>query len=52
MALVEFDQAAEGSRLGKRKIYISYKNKRAYVRRQKKATGNKCNHRKGCGTSQ
>ena len=52
MALVDFDQAAEGSRSGERKIYISCKNKRVYVRRQKKTTGNKCNHRKGCGTSQ
>tara|TARA_B100000470_G_scaffold93708_1_gene72324 strand:- start:191 stop:346 length:156 start_codon:yes stop_codon:yes gene_type:complete len=51
MALVN-KQAERSEEIRKRKIYISCKNKRDYVRRQKKATGNKCNHRKGCGTSQ
>ena len=43
--------AAEGSRSGGRKIYITYKKPRGYVGRQKKATGSKCDHRKGCGAS-
>ena len=45
------NHAAEGSRSGGRKIYITYKKPRGYVRRQKKVAGNKCVHRKGCGTS-
>ena len=43
--------AAEGSRSGGRKIYITYKKPRGYVGRQKKATGSRCDHRKACGTS-
>ena len=45
------NHAAEGSRSGGRKIYITYKKPRGYVGRQKKATGSKCVHRKGCGAS-
>ena len=45
------NSAAEGSRSGGRKIYITYKKPRGYVGRQKKATGSKCDHRKGCGAS-
>ena len=45
------NHAAEGSRSGGRKIYITYKKPRGYVRRQKKVAGNKCVHRKGCGAS-
>jgi len=52
MASVDFADAGEASRSGKRKIYISCKSSRGDVRRPKKATGNKCDHRKGCGTSQ
>lgn len=43
--------AAEGSRSGFGKIYITCKKTRQYVKRQKKATGSRCNHRKVCGTS-
>ena len=45
------NSAAEGSRLGGRKIYISCKTPRGYVRRQKKVKGSRCDHRKACGTS-
>jgi len=51
MASVDFADAGEASRSGKRKIYISCKSS-SDVRRQKKIAGNKCDHRKGCGTSQ
>ena len=37
--------------IGKGKIYISCRKPRGYVRRQKKVTGSKCDHRKTCGTS-
>ena len=43
--------AAEGSRSGLRKIYITCKKPRGYVRRQKKVKGSRCDHRKACGTS-
>ena len=43
--------AAEGSRSGLRKIYITCKKPRGYVNRQKKTTGSRCDHRKACGTS-
>ena len=45
------NSAAEGSRSGLRKIYITYKKPRGYVKRQKKITGSRCDHRKACGTS-
>ena len=45
------NHAAEGSRSGERKTYISCKTPRGYVRRQKKVKGSKCDHRKACGTS-
>ena len=43
--------AAEGSRSGFGKTYITCEKTRKYVKRQKKATGSRCDHRKGCGTS-
>ena len=45
------NHAAEGSRSGERKTYISCKTPRGYVRRQKKVEGSRCDHRKACGTS-
>ena len=42
---------AEGSRSGLGKTYITFKKHSERVRRQKKTSGNRCNHRKGCGTS-
>ena len=45
------NSAAEGSRSGGGKIYISCKTPRGYVRRQKKVKGSRCDHRKACGTS-
>ena len=45
------NHAAEGSRSGERKTYISCKTPRGYVRRQKKVRGSRCDHRKTCGTS-
>ena len=43
--------AAEGSRSGFEKTYITCDKPKGYVKRQKKATGSRCDHRKGCGTS-
>ena len=43
--------AAEGSRSGFGRTYITCKKPRGYVKRQKKVTGSRCNHRKACGTS-
>ena len=43
--------AAEGSRSGFGKTYITCEKIRKYVKRQKKATGNRCDHRRTCGTS-
>ena len=45
------NNAAEGSRSGLSKIYITCKKPRGYVKRQKKATGSRCDHRRTCGTS-
>ena len=45
------NNAAEGSRSGLRKTYITCKKPRGYVKRQKKTTGSRCDHRKACGTS-
>ena len=43
--------AAEGSRSGLGKTYITCEKTRKHVKRQKKVTGSRCDHRKGCGTS-
>ena len=43
--------AAEGSRSGFEKTYITCEKPKGYVKRQKKATGSRCEHRKVCGTS-
>ena len=43
--------AAEGSRSGFGKTYITCEKTIKRVKRQKKATGSKCDHRKGCGAS-
>ena len=43
--------AAEGSRSGFGKTYITTIVQKGVVRRQKKATGNRCDHRRTCGTS-
>jgi|AP59_1055472.scaffolds.fasta_scaffold359277_1 hypothetical protein len=42
--------AAEGSRSGVRKTYITCATPRGYGK-QKKASGSKCDHRKSCGTT-
>ena len=43
--------AAEGSRSGFEKTYITCEKPKGYVKRQKKATGSRCEHRKVCGAS-
>ena len=43
--------AAEGSRSGFGKTYITCEKPKGYVKRQKKATGSRCEHRKVCGAS-
>ena len=43
--------AAEGSRSGFGKTYITTIAPKGVVKRQKKATGSRCDHRKSCGTS-
>ena len=43
--------AAEGSRSGFGKTYITCEKPKGYVKRQKKTTGSRCEHRKVCGAS-
>ena len=50
MAFIIYN-AAEGSRSGLRKTYITSRTQKDVVKRQKKATGSKCDHRRTCGTS-
>jgi len=50
MAFINVAERSEAD-LGKRKIYMSCKTPRGYVRRQKKVTGSRCDNRKACGTS-
>jgi len=51
MAFVTSKAERSEAEIRKGKIYMSCKSPRVDVRRQKKVTGSRCDHRQACGTS-